>query len=569
MPDANPATPRIGLRTVWRLVIGAAAIAVMPVATGETGTRHEWVLVLANILPWCLPWLLFLALLRRPFAATVLTALIQIGVYAANAIKLEQLGLPILPADLAALHNLWHAPTLFLRYVDVHPAFWGLLLCLLLAWFESPLAGLTTRARTLTAVIAVALITSLGARLPPWPALYGRQQLGIPVWLPADGAREAGAIAQFLHLYLTTQQELRELDQGALLAAKNWLAARPETTHPADDLPDIVVIQSESFFDPGDLVGVDTAAYAPHLDALRRQHLHGRLTVPAYGGLTTRSEFAFLTAFPLRGEPVLEYPYQALVHRVMPALPWVLREHGLATTVLHPYVRQFYQRDVAMPLLGFEHFVDESVFSAEDRHGHYIADAAMNRQIQDELGAPGHQFVFAISIENHSPWDSPRPIGDVALPALPPAMTLDERGALAMRQYLHHLARGDQALGELVDWVMQRNEPTLLLFYGDHLPAMHYVIEHLPWDDGQLAFQQTTPWLLVDNRNPPTRERIDLAASELAALLLHQAGIDTATPFAGIDRLRRARASGELDAKCVDDWQRALATASIAGDDAR
>jgi phosphoglycerol transferase MdoB-like AlkP superfamily enzyme len=566
MPDATPATNLIG-RRIWnisRIAFALAAVAIVPVVSGEIGARSEASLFIANVLPWLLPWLLLLAGTRRPIFASLTTALLQLGLYGLNTLKLQQLGVPILPADLSALGNLWHAPELFLRYLGGHPVYWSITLLPVAAWLERPLSGLQGRGRAALAFLAMALPASLVLRMPPWPDLYGRQRLGIEVWLPAYGARQAGVLAQFLQIYLTTQQAVHATDPRALADARRWLQARaPTNPGRTADLPDIVVIQSESFFDPGDLAGVDTAPFAPRLDALRRLHAHGRLRVPAYGGLTTRSEFEFLTGFPLRSEPALEYPYQALVHRPMPALPWVLQAHGLTTTAVHPYARQFYQRDVALPLLGFEHFIDDSAFSASDVHGFHFSDAALNRQIRSSLDAPGPQFVFAISVENHGPWDIPRPLGAVELPPLPAGITLDERGTLALRQYLHHLARSDQALDELAAWVMQRPEPTLLLFYGDHLPAMHYVIEHLPWDDGQGAYLQTTPWLLVDNRRDPAAERIDLAASELAGLLLQRAGVDDAAPFAEIEQLRRARDAGELDAERVEAWQRALATDSI------
>lgn len=567
MPDATPATKPIG-RRIWnagRTVLGLGTIAIVPVVAGEVGTQALASLYLANVLPWLLPWLLLLAWSRRPLFASLATTLLQLGLYALNGLKLAHLGIPILPADLSVLGNIWNAPDLFLRYLHGHSAYWGVVLLPILAWLERPLDGLRGRPRTALALLAIASSLSLCLRLPPWPTGYGRQQLSIEVWLPAKGAREAGVVAQFLQLHLTTQQSVRKVDARALAAAEQWLQGQTPLPGSDAERPDIIVIQSESFFDPGDLVGIETATFAPRLAALRQHHAHGRLSVPAYGGLTTRSEFEFLTGFPLRGEPALEFPYQALVNRPMPALPRALQAHGLGTTAIHPFARTFYQRDVALPFLGFEEFIDEHAFSASDRDGHHVSDAALNRQIRSALALPGRRFVFAISIQNHGPWDTPHPLGEVALPPLPAGLSLDERGTLALRQYLHHFARGDQALGELADWVMQRPEPTLLLFYGDHLPAMHYVIEHLPWKDGRAAYQQTTPWLLVDNRRKAARERIDLAASELAGLLLHRAGIDDAEPFARIERLRHARESGAIAAERVEAWQRALATASITG----
>ena len=73
--------------------------------------------------------------------------------------------------------------------------------------------------------------------------------------------------------------------------------------------PDIVVVQSESFFDPSVVRGLDGEDFAPNLHRLAKEGSSGGLHVPTYGGGTIRTEFEVLTGLSLRYFPTLQFPY--------------------------------------------------------------------------------------------------------------------------------------------------------------------------------------------------------------------------------------------------------------------
>ena len=119
--------------------------------------------------------------------------------------------------------------------------------------------------------------------------------------------------------------------------------------------------------------------------------------------------------------------------------------------------------------------------------------------------------------------------------ALPEA--LDEYGARTLRHFLYHLANADRELGRLAQQLQQRKRPTVLLFYGDHLPGLHSTFAQLGFVDGQGPREQPVPYLILDNRGNAPRweetrswmlpadaikagdwERIGRLAAEAAAL---------------------------------------------------
>ncbi|MCC6561787.1 MAG: LTA synthase family protein [Xanthomonadales bacterium] len=546
---------------------GAIGIGLVPLLWGDAAVLTSPLRLATNLLPWFGPWLLLLAWLRRPLAASVWVILLQSIFLGLHELKLRHLGLPLVPADAVAAEQMLFSPALYLRYLD--PS-WrlagaaGLVAIALLHRLDQPAAALRGRLRWTTAIAGAAMITSLALAASPWRWFYDRERLDVHVWMPAEAAEAAGATAHFLHLYLHTSSSLPPADAAVAADAMAWLARNEHefgVTASTTTLPDLIVVQSESFMDPGALLGMDNEQFAPQLARLRLQHAHGDLRVPAFGGLTTRTEFEFLTAFPLLEDARIQYPYQGLVHRPLQALPWTLVTLGYQTAAVHPSDLRFYRRDLVLPLLGFEQLHGISEFDPADVHGYHVSDAALNRRIIELLGDGAPQFLFAVTMENHGPWDESRAIPQDALPQLPAAVALAETSALQMRRFLHHTRRADAALGELARWVMQRQRPTLLLFYGDHLPGLAPALEQWGFDDGLTAVAQATPWLLVDNRSTGT-QRIDLHAHELAPWLLARAGIADAGLFAPLEALRRARARSALP-ESARDWHSQLVAAAL------
>src|SRR5690606_19647037 len=112
------------------------------------------------------------------------------------------------------------------------------------------------------------------------------------------------------------------------------------------------------------------------------------------------------------------------------------------------------------------------------------------------------QFVFAVSMENHGPFDYRPNLDAERLAALPMPEKLDAGGRMWFGNYLYLLDDADQELGRLAEALARRERRTLLLFYGDHLPGLAPVYFQLGFDDGRTAQEQPVPWLLYDTARP-------------------------------------------------------------------
>jgi hypothetical protein len=165
-------------------------------------------------------------------------------------------------------------------------------------------------------------------------------------------------------------------------------------------------------------------------------------------------------------------PYQQHIHRPLPALPRVLADSGYRTVAVHPYARWFWRRDEVFPLFGFQKFLSLENYDAIPHIGHYASDTWLTQEIIRLLDVPDDRplFLFAITMQNHGPYDFPRdgsPSGEIHIESdLPP----DSQQFL--RVYARGVSDGDRMLATLAKYVQDRKRPTLLVFFGDHLPYL-------------------------------------------------------------------------------------------------
>lgn len=238
---------------------------------------------------------------------------------------------------------------------------------------------------------------------------------------------------------------------------------------------DVVVVLSESFFDPRILPGVSFSENP--LDNYDRllddpNSYSGLIYTTALGGGTVRPEFALLTGLTTDYMPDVTTPYWYVDH-AFPTYVSNYKDAGYTTLAVHPYDKKFYARNTAYPLLGFDEFygqeeVAELVEPTYKRS--YISDDTTFQAIQTLVDSQEDPvFLFAITMENHQPFNA-LDAEDIHIQVDCPAMS--EASLTALTTYTQGLYDADQMLGSLADWIDSREKPTVLLFFGDHLPTL-------------------------------------------------------------------------------------------------
>jgi hypothetical protein len=277
----------------------------------------------------------------------------------------------------------------------------------------------------------------------------------------------------------------------------------------------IVLVQCESFFDARRLSPLIGSGLLPAFEACSTDAaFNGHLEVPGWGANTMRTEFAVLTGIP---ETELGYdrfnPYYALARKPIASQVWRLRQAGYRTICLHPFDRRFFRRDLAMPALGFDSFLDHKALGASSRPP-YCSDPDLAQQVLrvlDEAGPPS--FVFVITMGNHGPWLPKGPPIDPSVAGLFDPAAVPQ--GMALQRYLDGLRRSDEMLGILMSGLEQRRNGAILGFYGDHLPSLPQAFEHF-------GFAEPHSDYVVWRQGGAQPHRSDLPAHRLGRLIVDQ-----------------------------------------------
>ncbi len=249
-----------------------------------------------------------------------------------------------------------------------------------------------------------------------------------------------------------------------------------DTTIPEDfQNPDIIVVLSEAFWDVTKLK--DVSFSADPLVNYRRiaaQHPSGEMVSPTFGGGTVRPEFEILTGMSTSALPKGNMPYQQYLKQKTFSYPHLFKSLGYDAYGIHTYQETFYDRNKAYPFMGFDDFYGENEMHTELHwnSGPYITDETIADEIIYQLEQPHETGVFlsAITMENHSMYTNKYDAADWDITVS--GDKLSEQEVISLQNYCEGTKNADAALGKLYDYIMQREKPTILLWYGDHLPTL-------------------------------------------------------------------------------------------------
>jgi arylsulfatase A-like enzyme len=160
--------------------------------------------------------------------------------------------------------------------------------------------------------------------------------------------------------------------------------------------------------------------------------------------------------------------------------------------------------------------------------GKYMSDKSFTDEMLRQLKPDGPpQFMLGISIEAHGPYDQTYGIDTRERDAIPVPPKVTGEAKKELQNYIYHMRHADQQLGRFADTLAKRDRPTLIVFFGDHLPAIVPAFQQAGFHDGKGFLVQTVPYLVIDTSQLHTARPVtkDVAAWELPGMVLHRAGI--------------------------------------------
>jgi phosphoglycerol transferase MdoB-like AlkP superfamily enzyme len=343
--------------------------------------------------------------------------------------------------------------------------------------------------------------------------------------------------------------------------------AAPETRRSVPgEAPDIIMVMSESFWDPTRLPGV---RIAPDPIPTVRTHSSGKVFSPEFGGMTANVEFEALTGFSNAFLPYGSIPYQQYVRASLPSLAAFLGSEGYATRAIHPFEGWFWNRETVYDALGFDRFMSVEKLPALAKRGPLVSDAALTSEIIREADMIVRPFFFfAVTLQNHGPYEPNRYDERRLKVRFPP----DAAARESIRSFAEGMRDADDGLAVLLDWAARRQRPTVIAFFGDHLPPLGPVYPATGMLEGNVAPRKGTPEEMAAVRETPlviwsNRTGVQSVGTVSPALLpyhvLTAAGISHPYYTGFLGRVREGYGVVErglligTDGKATTDWSRA------------
>lgn len=293
--------------------------------------------------------------------------------------------------------------------------------------------------------------------------------------------------------------------------------------------PNIIVVMNETFSDLSIYDQVKAAGYdgPQYLKSLYQDSiLHGTLQVSAMGGGTCNSEFETLTGNSMAFIGSGVYPYETYNMNI-DNLVSQLKKQGYGTHAIHPAAGSNWNRDGVYSAFGFDTFDDEATFSGATRFRDRIDDASTYSKVLDYLNSSDEpQFIFDVTLMGHSGYETGLVPEDKQVNYTVDG--LDEKNQNKLNEYLATVNEEDAQLKTLIDGVKASSKPTIVLFFGDHQPALSEALggssENI--DDTEKQWQTCyTLWANYDVAGSVKGTELDTSTSYLSSILCHSIGI--------------------------------------------
>lgn len=269
--------------------------------------------------------------------------------------------------------------------------------------------------------------------------------------------------------------------------------------------PDVILIQLESFIDPKTIKGMTFSDDpAPIHTYLRENFSNGTLFVPSFGGGTANTEFEVLTGINLDNFGPGEYPYKTIMlEESVESLAYNLKNQGYSAHAIHNHTGNFYDRDKVYPRMGFDSFQSkEYMYDFETTPYGWCKDKVLTEEIMNALtytdeengvGADNPRFVWTVSVQGHGAYPSEPVAGSDNVIKIS-SENFTEPELCALQYYINQVWEMDMFLGSLISALENRDRPTLLIAYGDHLPSIglesedlttgnSYATEYVTWNN--------------------------------------------------------------------------------------
>lgn len=288
-------------------------------------------------------------------------------------------------------------------------------------------------------------------------------------------------------------------------------------------LPNVIVVMNESFADLQSVFDFDILEdNIPYF----REFIDGENVVSGvvhsskYGGGTSNVEYEFLTQNTTAFLPTGSIPFQQYISRdIKSSIVGNMNRLNYNSYGIHSWYKNGYSRGKVYNLLQFNNqLFKESMPGLRNEINEYPSDISTYEywfDIMDNKPDYERNFTFIVTMQNHLPFNS--------IDYTRTQYVLDD---LDLNSYLQYESLSDFALKDLIEFIEEYEEDTVLLFFGDHQPSLN--LEEKYGSNGVYSTIESSyvvPFFIWANYDIEEQYDIEISTNYLQSLLFEVAGL--------------------------------------------
>ena len=488
---------------------------------------------------------LFFCFFNNLILAISLSSLVMLIVAIANYYKMLVVGEPIYPSDLSMISNIDEiigyvknllSPTLIIGLIVV------IALLVVLSFICRKGFKLTMKLRVIFFAIFIAYLASIFyyEKSPLKPLV--NSTVYFTKWNQLNNYQQNGFLFGFItNLQNDLMIKNDHYTEANLQKIMDDYTKKAEDYNESADLsqqPNIITIVSESLSDPTVFNQLTFSEDPlPNLRQYLETYSSGHFLSPFKGNRTANVEFEYLVGFTnsLLLEGTIPFQQALSSKPEIPSFISFMDQLDYTSVAIHPNNAAFYKRSQVYPALGFDEFLSIDKMKHLDYidSQKYVSDQSVFDELYAELEAADRPiFAYGLTMANHiAIFD--KKFGENTIEVL------DANGEhnTEMETYAEGLKQTDLALKEFITKIENYDEPTLVIFFGDHLinfqSDIHEQHGYIEKDTDALRAKLffETPLLIMSNMDDFQIENIDdVSPIFIAPLILRELNLPL-SPF--------------------------------------
>lgn len=488
---------------------------------------------------------LFFCFFNNLILAISLSSLVMLIVAIANYYKMLVVGEPIYPSDLSMISNIDEiigyvknllSPTLIIGLLVI------IALLAILSFICRKGFKLTMKLRVIFFAIFIAYLASIFyyEKSPLKPLV--NSTVYFTKWNQLNNYQQNGFLFGFItNLQNDLMIKNDHYTEANLQKIMDDYTKKAEDYNESADLsqqPNIITIVSESLSDPTVFNQLTFSEDPlPNLRQYLETYSSGHFLSPFKGNRTANVEFEYLVGFTnsLLLEGTIPFQQALSSKPEIPSFISFMDQLGYTSVAIHPNNAAFYKRSQVYPALGFDEFLSIDKMKHLDYidSQKYVSDQSVFDELYAELEAADRPiFAYGLTMANHIAIFDQK-FGENTIEVL------DANGEhnTEMETYAEGLKQTDLALKEFITKIENYDEPTLVIFFGDHLinfqSDIHEQHGYIEKDTDALRAKLffETPLLIMSNMDDFQIENIDdVSPIFIAPLILRELNLPL-SPF--------------------------------------